>query len=260
VHRALVAHLRYRACLAAALVKLDLGESGEPVSVALDAADAALAELARLDDGAEDSVFAGIEVSNTGFHLGACRSLVGPPSFARSATSDVARAGASSREDRTATRLEAGRTVAGLRRVLELRVLIEGLGFARVPDDDSPRVSVKPEHAFARIWRCVRRVGSKAGSGRLIVPRSLAAMELGGDGSDLRNIAAEDTLAFASTRIGRGARTTVVYDLVADSLVSSGTPACALTTSAGSQFCAMACRAALDALRSGCESYCLSGH
>ena len=120
---------------------------------------------------------------------------------------------------------------------------------ARVPEALQGRYA---EHGHLRVLRLVDLVGSEdRGGGRLCLPRSLAALELGGDGARLRQLLSHDDFGVhaSSVVLGKGAKKCSVYSLVTDSLLSAGAPSCILSTRPGAEFAARAARATLDAAR-----------
>ncbi|KAJ1456905.1 Mak10 subunit, NatC N-terminal acetyltransferase-domain-containing protein [Pelagophyceae sp. CCMP2097] len=284
--KALLGHVRYRRALLLAVVELEACGDASAAAAALDAAEEALKDVGDLDakawreaearntaaspaaasDAASQLAAAAIAPAprtcfhdtteaSLGFDAGACRSLVG--AAARGATAEVPRAKGATAADRAETRRGALQSLRGLRRALDLRELVTSLDFSLDGSGGPPRAgrSASVEHALVRLDRAVRRVGSaRHGAGRHVLARSLAALELGGEGSALRHIPADDAVAFASTRLGRGLRTASVFDVVADALVSGGAPACVVATAAGAHFCAEASRCVVDALRLGCSN------
>ncbi|KAH8075648.1 hypothetical protein JL721_1662 [Aureococcus anophagefferens] len=107
------------------------------------------------------------------------------------------------------------------------------------------------EHGHLRVLRLVDLVGAEdRGGGRLCLPRSLAALELGGDGARLRQLLSHDDFGVhaSSVVLGKGAKKCSVYSLVTDSLLSAGAPSCILSTRPGAEFAARAA-ATLDAAR-----------
>ncbi|KAH8044226.1 hypothetical protein JL722_14782 [Aureococcus anophagefferens] len=73
------------------------------------------------------------------------------------------------------------------------------------------------EHGHLRVLRLVDLVGAEdRGGGRLCLPRSLAALELGGDGARLRQLLSHDDFGVhaSSVVLGKGAKKCSVYSLV----------------------------------------------
>ncbi|KAH8091907.1 hypothetical protein JL720_5480 [Aureococcus anophagefferens] len=156
--------------------------------------------------------------------------------------------------ERAESRAGKRRLASGLLRVLDLRRELAGFRFsspdgARVPEALQGRYA---EHGHLRVLRLVDLVGSEdRGGGRLCLPRSLAALELGGDGARLRQLLSHDDFGVhaSSVVLGKGAKKCSVYSLVTDSLLSAGAPSCILSTRPGAEFAARAARATLDAAR-----------
>ncbi|KAH8065777.1 hypothetical protein JL722_160 [Aureococcus anophagefferens] len=156
--------------------------------------------------------------------------------------------------ERAESRAGKRRLASGLLRVLDLRRELAGFRFsspdgARVPEALQGRYA---EHGHLRVLRLVDLVGAEdRGGGRLCLPRSLAALELGGDGARLRQLLSHDDFGVhaSSVVLGKGAKKCSVYSLVTDSLLSAGAPSCILSTRPGAEFAARAARATLDAAR-----------
>ena len=250
---ALLAHVRHRRRFVEALSELLRGGASDAVAV-----EALVASLEEAESGDGDGALDDGDADAGDRAFGPCRDDESA-SAARGAA--IKEGGFLTLGERQESRAGKRKVALGLLRVLDVRRAIEGWRFSS--DDGARGADIshlqprRAEHGHARLARLVALVGSEArGGGRACLPRSLAALELGGDGAPLRRLLHDDDLGVEASGVllGRGARRCAVYGLVADSLVSSGAPTCVLGTRPGAEFAARAARATLDAVRAACSN------
>lgn len=140
----------------------------------------------------------------------------------------------------------------GLRRVAELRVMLESeMGCLSGAPGEERTLEEGEQRALFRVLTQLQRV-QLDGCGRLILPRSLAAVELG---SEVRRAYLNgETEACHGAILGRGPRAVVVFDLVDDSLRSAGAPTVVAAAPPAVDFIAESCAAVLEVLRSLCQN------
>lgn len=240
----LQAHVAFRRALAQAVQKLAT-DRNEDDAGATDRARAALKELDALDEDPSDG-----DLAIAGRWFVACRDEhattrgVSPP-----------KGGWASAKERTTTRDAFRQLLKGLDRVWDLRRCLAALRFSdessslpSLPSVDARRC----EHAHSRLLRLCSAVGhASRGGGRFVLPRSFAALEMGGAGAPLRQLLNQDDFgAHASaTRLGRGPQKTSVFGIVVDSIVSGGAPNCVVQCRAGAEFASRAAKCVLHVLR-----------
>lgn len=136
----------------------------------------------------------------------------------------------------------------GLRRAAELRVMLESeMGGLSGSPGDERTVEEGEQRALFRVLSQLERV-QLDGCGRLILPRSFAAVELG---SEVRRaFLSGETNACHGALLGRGTRAVVAFDLVDDSLRSAGAPSVVAAAPPAIDFIAESCAAVLEVFRS----------
>ena len=136
-----------------------------------------------------------------------------------------------------------------MRRCLaSLRFSDESTELPALPSVDARRC----EHAHSRLLRLCLNVGHQSrGGGRFVLPRSFAALELGGAGAPLRKLLNQDDFGAeaSATRLGRGPKKASVFGVVVDSIVSGGAPNCVVQCRAGAEFASRASLRVLHVLR-----------
>ena len=163
--------------------------------------------------------------------------------------------GWASSDERKATRDACRQLLRGLDRVWDLRRCLASLRFS----DESTELPALPsvdarrcEHAHSRLLRLCLNVGHQSrGGGRFVLPRSFAALELGGAGAPLRKLLNQDDFGAeaSATRLGRGPKKASVFGVVVDSIVSGGAPNCVVQCRAGAEFASRASLRVLHVLR-----------
>ncbi|KAJ8613482.1 hypothetical protein CTAYLR_002138 [Chrysophaeum taylorii] len=134
----------------------------------------------------------------------------------------------------------------GLRCAAELRSFLGSNALARAADEQAR--TADEQRVLERLVRLTQRVQTE-GSGRLVLPRSIAALELGGESR--RAMLAGEVAAHCAA-LGRGPKSVSAYDVVDDAVRCGGAPTSVATTRPAVEFIATACGHVLDALRALC--------
>ena len=240
----LQAHVALRRALAEAVARLasertqDDGGATNRARSALDQLDALDADPSDGDAAIADAWFATCRDEH------ATTRGVSPP-----------KGGWATRDERKKTRDACRQLLRGLDRVWDLRRCLASLRFS----DESTELPALPsvdarrcEHAHSRLLRLCLNVGHQSrGGGRFVLPRSFAALELGGAGAPLRKLLNQDDFGAeaSATRLGRGPKKASVFGVVVDSIVSGGAPNCVVQCRSGAEFASRASLRVLHVLR-----------
>lgn len=144
--------------------------------------------------------------------------------------------------------------VRGMRHAAELRALFEsGCGsLSRSVSDEGrqqPERDAKDYRVLHRALALTEAVQTD-GSGRLVMPRSLAALELG---AESRRAVLEGGATAHYAALGRAQQSVSLYDVVDDAARCEGAPSVFLATRPAIEWCAtVACPALLDLFRALC--------
>lgn len=217
--------VRWRLALCHAVAKMiDGGYEGAEVEADCSESEAALTDLAAPEEGASCEWLAFLSERK------------GPVALRQSARDDA---------------LE---LVRGVRRAAELRRLFDtGCGELCRRAVDEPVQAARQHRALHRTLRATEAVQTR-GSTRYVLPRSLAAVELG---AEARRAALAGRIAAHCVALGRGPRAVSVLDVVDDAARSDGAPVVVAQQSEALDFFAVvACPHVLELLRSLCFNRC----